>query len=78
MNQAPTPATEPLEETSTPRPTFAPVAMAMGVAMTIWGFMTLRLTTGSLWFMSIAGATVVVWALSSWMNEIARQWRESS
>jgi hypothetical protein len=77
MNDTSTPENAPLEATTTPRPTFAPVAMAMGIAMTVWGFMTLRLTTGSLWFMSVAGAAVVVWALSNWMSEIARQWRES-
>lgn len=78
MNESSTSAIAPPEELSTPRPTFAPVAMAMGVAMTVWGLMTLRLTTGSLWFMSIAGAAIVVWALWSWMSEIARQWRESA
>ena len=77
MNDTTRSAIAPPEDSTTPRPTFAPVAMAMGIAMTVWGFMTLRLTTGSLWFMSAAGAAVVVWALTSWMNEIARQWRES-
>jgi hypothetical protein len=39
--------------------------------------MTFRLTTNSLTFMSIAGGALVVWALSSWMREVALEWRSS-
>lgn len=45
------------------RPTYAPVAMAMGVAMSTWGLMALSLNINAMWFMSIAGIGLATWAL---------------
>jgi hypothetical protein len=56
------------------RPTYAPVAMAMGVAMTMWGLMTLTLNINALWFMSVAGVGLSAWALRSWIGEIVLNW----
>lgn len=56
------------------RPTYAPIAMAMGVAMTIWGLMALTLNINAMWFMSIAGAGLSAWALKSWIGEIVLTW----
>jgi redox-regulated HSP33 family molecular chaperone len=68
---------EPPSEAQPPRPTYAPVAMAMGIAMTAWGMLTFSLTTNSLTFMSFAGAGLVAWALWDWMHEVAVEWRNS-
>jgi redox-regulated HSP33 family molecular chaperone len=68
---------EPPGETEPPRPTYAPAAMALGVAMTAWGMLTFSLTTNSLTFMSVMGAGLVAWALWSWMREVAIEWRNS-
>ncbi|WP_425399288.1 hypothetical protein [Aeoliella sp.] len=51
-----------------PDPTYVPVAMALGIAMLVWGILTH-------WVMSLAGAGLFVWALWSWMSEICHQWR---
>ena len=51
-----------------PRPTYAPAAMSMGVMMLVWGILTY-------WTMSLAGAGLLVWALSSWMNEVCQEWK---
>jgi hypothetical protein len=59
------------------RPTYAPVAMALGIAMFFWGFMALSLNTNALWFMSTAGAGLMIWALRSWIREIVLQWESS-
>jgi hypothetical protein len=53
-----------------PSPTYAPAAMAMGVAMLAWGFLTHC-------SMSLAGGGLVAWALWSWMGDVARQWSAS-
>lgn len=59
------------------RPTYAPVALAMGIAMTAWGLIALSLNTGALWFMSLAGAGLMVWALRRWIREIVLHWELS-
>ena len=56
------------------RPTYAPIAMAMGIAMFTWGLMALTLNINALWFMSLAGGGLMTWALGSWIREIVRQW----
>ncbi len=48
-------------------PTYAPAAMALGVMMLLWGVTTM-------WIMSLAGASVIAWALCIWINEIRKQW----
>lgn len=59
------------------RPTYAPVAMAMGIAMFAWGLMALTLNINALWFMSLAGAGLMTWALGSWIREIVKQWEST-
>jgi len=59
------------------RPTFAPVAMAMGIAMSVWGLMTLTLNINALWFMFIAGIGLSTWALQSWIKEIVLSWESN-
>ena len=49
-----------------PRPTYAPAAMAMGVMMLLWGIVTH-------WIMSLAGASLMIWSLWTWVNEIRKQ-----
>lgn len=77
MNNDSTHTEPPGHKESTPRPTYAPVALAMGIAMTTWGLLTFSLTTNSLTFMSFMGAALMVWALWDWMHEIAIEWRNS-
>jgi hypothetical protein len=77
MNTDTTHSDSPQEAEPTPRPTYAPVAMAMGIAMTTWGLLTFSLTTNSLTFMSFMGAGLVLWALWDWMHEVAIEWRSS-
>lgn len=60
-----------------PRPTYAPVAMAMGIAMSTWGLMALSLNINAMWFMSIAGVGLSTWALKSWIGEIVLQWESN-
>ncbi|TWU28076.1 hypothetical protein [Bythopirellula polymerisocia] len=57
-----------------PRPTYAPIALAMGIAMSTWGLMALSLNINAMWFMSIAGVGLSTWAIRSWIGEIVRQW----
>ncbi|QEG37195.1 hypothetical protein [Bythopirellula goksoeyrii] len=57
-----------------PRPTYAPIAMAMGTAMTVWGLMAPSLNIHAMWYMSIAGAGLSTWAIKSWIGEIVQQW----
>ncbi len=57
-----------------PAPTFAPVALAMGLSMTLWGLMAVSLNIGALWFMSIGGAMLSAWALRRWIGEIVLGW----
>lgn len=59
------------------RPTYAPVAMAMGTGMAVWGLMALSLNINALWFMSIAGVGLMVWALKTWVHEIVMQWEST-
>ncbi len=58
-----------------PRPTYAPIALAMGIAMSTWGLMALSLNINAMWFMSIAGIALSTWALKSWIGEIVHQWK---
>ncbi|MEM8678348.1 MAG: hypothetical protein AAGF97_03235 [Planctomycetota bacterium] len=55
---------DPMEAETTPRPTYAPAAMAMGVMMLLWGIVTM-------WIMSAAGAGLMVWSLWTWIREIS-------
>ncbi|MCA9101778.1 MAG: hypothetical protein R3C10_11170 [Pirellulales bacterium] len=56
-------------EQSPPEPSYAPAAMAMGIAMTAWGILTH-------WTISLIGAALVVWALWTWMTEVCHTWSE--
>jgi hypothetical protein len=78
MNHESTKPQSPDEADQPPRPTYAPVALAMGIAMTAWGILTFSLTTNSLTFMSVMGAGLMVWALWDWMHEVAIEWRKTS
>ena len=60
-----------------PRPTYAPIAMAMGIAMTVWGLMAPSLNIHAMWFMSITGAGLSTWAIKSWIGEIVEQWESN-
>ncbi len=55
----------------TPRPTFAPAAMALGIMMLLWGITTM-------WIMSLGGFGVMAWALWMWINEIRQEWLEET
>ncbi|MCA9233956.1 MAG: hypothetical protein KDA44_00695 [Planctomycetales bacterium] len=59
------------------RPTWAPIAMAMGVAMTAWGLIALSLNINALLAMTAAGLGLSAWALTSWIREIVRNWEAS-
>lgn len=54
----------------TPRPTYAPVALAVATAMLFWGILTH-------WVMSLVGGCILIWSLGSWMNEIRNEWERS-
>lgn len=56
-------AVEPL-----PRPSFAPIAMSLGVLMLVWGILTH-------WSMSLFGIGVIVGSLFMWMDQVCQQWR---
>ena len=45
------------------RPTYAPVALALGIMFLFWGVVTL-------WVMSVAGGLLMIWALWTWINEL--------
>lgn len=51
-----------------PRPSFAPIAMSLGVMMLAWGLLTH-------WLMSLFGAGVIAWSLGAWMDQVCQQWR---
>ncbi|QDU87896.1 hypothetical protein Pla175_12630 [Pirellulimonas nuda] len=74
MKPETTTAATTLPDQAPPAPTFAPVALAMGVAMTFWGLMAVSLNIGALWFMSIGGAALSAWALRRWIGEIVLAW----
>ncbi|MCO6044326.1 hypothetical protein NG895_10450 [Aeoliella sp. ICT_H6.2] len=65
MTNEPSTATA-LDEVA-PDPTYVPVAMAMGIALLVWGILTH-------WVMSLSGFALFVWALCTWMSEICEQW----
>lgn len=56
------------------RPTYAPISMAMGIAMTAWGLVALSLNINAVAFMSVAGIALSSWALKSWIHEIVLTW----
>lgn len=58
------------------RPTYAPIAMAMGIAMSMWGLMGLSLNINAICFMTIAGIFLSTWALKSWIGEIVLHWEK--
>ncbi len=60
-------------EENVPRPTYAPIATAMGISMIAWGTMALTLNINALWCMSIAGVGLFAWALKHWIDEIVSQ-----
>ena len=47
------------------RPTYAPVAMALGVMLLLWGIV-------AMWVMSVAGAGLIVWSFWIWINELRK------
>lgn len=51
-----------------PDPTYVPAAVAMAITLMVWGILTH-------WVMSLAGVSLLTWALWKWMNEICNQWR---
>jgi len=53
----------------TPRPTYAPAALALAIMFTVWGITTH-------WTMSVAGLGLMAWALGTWINEIRNEWNE--
>ncbi|QDT64944.1 hypothetical protein [Calycomorphotria hydatis] len=55
------------QQEAPPRATYAPVAMAMGITMAVWGILTH-------WLMSLSGICLFSWALWTWMSEICEQW----
>ncbi len=69
MNDESQQATE--TEEVTPRPTYAPIAMSMGIMMLAWGILTH-------WTISLAGAVIFAWALWNWMDEITTAWGKES
>ena len=56
------------EKRKTPQPTYAPFMLAVGVTMLFWGLATSPV-------MSAAGFVAIVWALWTWITEIANDWR---
>lgn len=58
-------------EEVTPRPTYAPITMAMAITMLAWGILTH-------WTISLTGAGIFVWGLWSWMEEITMAWGSES
>jgi len=57
-----------LEAEPLPRPSFAPIAMSLGVLMLAWGILTH-------WSMSLFGIGVIAWSLFTWMDQVCQQWR---
>lgn len=58
---------EPLPERA-PEPTYAPAALALGLALLMWG-----VVTG--WVTTLTGTVLVVWALGAWFAGIRADWR---
>lgn len=50
-------------EATTPKPSYAPAGMAMGIIMLMWGILTH-------WIMSAVGAGMIAWSLITWMKQI--------
>ena len=50
----------------TPRPTFWPAGLALGVTVTIWGLVTNMVILG-------VGAAVAIVSLAGWVREMARE-----
>ena len=70
MSSPETSEKSPADSDVAPRPTCAPIAMAMGVSMTLWGLMALTLNINALWFMTATGIGLSAWALKTWIHEI--------
>jgi hypothetical protein len=54
-----------LASSASPRPTYAPAMMALGVAMTFWGVTTM-------WIVSAVGAGLMACSLWIWIDEIRK------
>lgn len=57
-----------MEQRKAPEPTYAPFMLAVGVTMLFWGLATSPV-------MSAVGFLVFACALSTWIAEIANDWR---
>ena len=55
---------------ATPKPSYAPFFVALGVTMAFWGLATSPV-------MSAGGLAVFAWGLWSWIRDIAQAWRNS-
>jgi hypothetical protein len=58
-----------LDESTAPKPSYAPFVVALGITMTFWGLATSPV-------MSVGGLVVFVWGLVSWIRSIATAWRD--
>lgn len=61
---------QPPREQAVARPTSAPFVLAVGITLLFWSIVTSPV-------MSIGGLAMMIWALKSWMREIAGDWRRS-
>ena len=52
-----------------PRPTYAPFMLALGITMIFWGIATSPV-------MSLGGFGVFAWALWMWIRDLAHAWKE--
>ncbi len=57
-----------LQPRKSPRPTYAPFFLALGVTMLFWGLATSPV-------MSAGGLAILAWALWMWIRDIAQAWR---
>ena len=53
-----------------PKPSYAPVLVALGITMAFWGLATSPV-------MSAGGFAVFAWGLWSWIRDIAQAWRNA-
>jgi len=70
------PAERPIESPeadpqATPKPSYAPFLLALGITMVFWGLATSPV-------MSAAGFLVFAGALGLWVRDIAQAWRNSN
>ena len=52
-----------------PKPSYAPVLLALGITMAFWGLATSPV-------MSAGGFVIFAWAMWTWIREISRDWRD--